>query len=82
MSACQEGMEPFEGGWTLVDVWKASETSNNISSLGNIQYQYLPELYVNVYNHHLMVKSVLMLCVWKAAFPKSTHNLAIIVFAY
>ena len=47
----------------LVDISQASETSHSKSSLANFQHQwYLPEL-VNVYNYHLMVKSVLCCCV-------------------
>ena len=42
----------------LVDIWQASETSHNKSSLGNFQHGYLPELLVNVYSYCLLVKSV------------------------
>ena len=48
---------------TLVDVWKASETSHSKSSPGNFQHQYLAELLVNMYSYRLMVKSVSCCCV-------------------
>ena len=35
----------------LVDVWEASETSHNKISLGNVQHQYLAELFVKVYSY-------------------------------
>ena len=63
-------MEPFDNH--VMDVWQASETSHNESNLDNFQHQYLPELLVNVYSYHLMVKSVL-LCVWKVDFLKLDH---------
>ena len=37
-------------------------TSHSKSTLGNFQHQYLPELLVNMYNHHKMVKSVSCFC--------------------
>ena len=39
-----------------MDIWHASETSHNKSSVGNFQYQYLAELLANVYSYCLMVK--------------------------
>ena len=48
---------------TLVDVWQASETSHSKSSPNVFQHQYLPELLVNVYGYHLMVKSLTLCCV-------------------
>ena len=63
---------------SLVDVWQAAETSHSKSSLGNFHYQYMAELLVNVYSYCLMVKCVLLLCVWKPGFLKSGHNLSLI----
>ena len=48
---------------TLMDSWQTSETSHSKSSLGNFQHQCLPELLVNVYSYHLMVKSLSCCCV-------------------
>ena len=43
----------------LMDISQALETSHSKSSLDSFQYQYLPELLVNVYRYHLiMVKTV------------------------
>ena len=47
----------------LVDVWEASETSHNKISLGNVQHQYLAELFVKVYSYCLIVKNVSWCCV-------------------
>ena len=63
--------------WTLVDVWKASETSHSKSSLGNFQYQYLVELLVNAYSYSLMVNSVSRCCVhgsWLYSNPVTISN--------
>ena len=46
-----------------MDVRQASETSHGKRSPGNFEHQYLAELLFNVYNHHLMVKSVCCCCV-------------------
>ena len=60
LSACQGDIEPFEGN---------PSTRGRLTSLrnkpqqGNFQHQYLPELLVNVYSYHLMVKSVSCCCV-------------------
>ena len=58
----------------LVDVSQASETNHSKSSLGNFHHQYLPELLVNVYSYRLMVKCVLLLCVWKLNFLNLVTN--------
>ena len=48
--------------WALVDVWQAWKTSHSKNRLDNFQQQYLPELLVNMYSYHLMVKSVSCCC--------------------
>ena len=48
----------------LVNVWQASKTSHTKSSLGIFLHQYVPGwIVVNVYSHHLLVKSVSCCCV-------------------
>ena len=48
------------------------KTTYSKSSLGNVQYQYLPELLVNVHVQQSRVdKKSVLLCVWKLAFVKS-----------
>ena len=44
-------MSHLKTTWALIDIWKASETSHSKSSLSKLQYQYLPELLVNVYSY-------------------------------
>ena len=39
------------------------QTSHSKSSLGNFQHQLLPKLLVNVYSHHLIMKSMSCCCV-------------------
>ena len=63
LSACQGEMDPFEEHLNTCCHWQASETSHSKSSLGNFQHRYLAELLVNVYSHHLMVKTVSCCCV-------------------
>ena len=69
LSACQGEMEPFKDHPSLSthcrEVWHASETNHSKNRLGYFhdQYQYLPELLVNVYSYRLMVKSVSCCCV-------------------
>ena len=48
--------------WLLMEIWQASEISHSKSILDNFQHQYLSELLVNLYNYHLMVKSMSCCC--------------------
>ena len=59
LSACQGDMQPFEPDPST----RGRLTSHSKSSADNLQHQYLPELLVNVYSYHLMVKSVPCCCV-------------------
>ena len=61
--------------WALMNIWHISYSK---SSLGNFQHQYLPKLLAN-YNVYSYIscdgeKYVLLLCVWKPAFLKSSLN--------
>ena len=58
LSAYQGICSHLKVAWVLVDIWQVSEKSHRKSSPGNFQYQYLPELLVNVYSYCLMVKSM------------------------
>ena len=55
-------MSHFRTNWIIVYVWQASWTNHSKISRGNFQHQYLPELLVNVYSYHLMVKCVCYYC--------------------
>ena len=59
----QERWSHLKTIWILLDVWQGSETSHSKSSLGNFQHWYLPEMLVNVFSYHAMVKSVFCSCV-------------------
>ena len=63
LSACQGEREPLKITRSLMYAWPASETIHGKSSLGKLQYQYLPELLVNVYCYFLIEKSVSFYCV-------------------
>ena len=63
LSACQGDMEPFEGDPSTHGCPTCLRNKPQQKQLGNFQHQYLPELLVNVYSYHLMVKSVFCCCV-------------------
>ena len=56
--ACPGEIQPFKDHSSTHDVWQASETSHNKSSLGNLYHWHLLEMLVTVYSHCVMVKSV------------------------
>ena len=75
MSLVKVRLSHYKSTKALVDAWQVSETSQSQNTLGNIQYQYLPELLVNIYSYHLIVleKCVLLLCVKKLGFLRFSH---------
>ena len=64
----------------LMNIWQALETSHSKSNLGNFQHQYLPEILVNVYSYHVIVKVCHTVVCMKAGFPQSSHTYIYIVF--
>ena len=56
-------MQPFEGNPSTHGHLTSLRNESQQNSSGNFQHQYLPELLINIYNHHLMVKSVSCYCV-------------------
>ena len=63
----------------LMDFRQARETSHTKSSLDYFQHQYLGELLVNIYSHHLMVKSVSCCCVRGSQFRSHNNELTITI---
>ena len=63
LSACQGDMDPFEGDLSTHGCLTSLRNKPQQSRQGNFQHQYWPELLVNVYSYHLMVKSVSCCCV-------------------
>ena len=65
LSACQRNIQLFEGDPSTCARLTSLRTSHvhSKSNQDNFQHQYLPELLVNVYVYHLMVKSVSCCCV-------------------
>ena len=78
LSTCPWKIKLFKDDRAPLDLWQVLETSHSKSSLGNFQHRYLSELLVNMYNCHVMVKSVpcycVCGCVWRPAFINSSHK--------
>ena len=63
LSVCQEEIQPPEDHSSTCVHLTCPRNKPQQSSLDNFHHQYLAELLVNVYNYHLMVKSVSSCCV-------------------
>ena len=63
LSACLGEMRPFKDHPSTCGCLKSLKNKPQQSSLGNFQHQTLPELLVNVYSNHVMVKNVSCYCV-------------------
>ena len=77
LCACQGRGNHLKATWALMDGWQSSEISHSKSSLGNLQYQCLPEL---LYSYRLMEN--LLLCAWKVDFLNTVTNKWEIVWFY
>ena len=84
LSICQGEIEPFEDHSSTHGHLTSLRNKPKQSNLGNFQYKYLPELLVNVYSYHLMVKLKVCLAVAcvEASFSQIWTHIFVIIIPY